>query len=404
MDDSKHTVNYLFEQCLELPTEQRVAFVESASAGDSDLRRAVLELLRKHQTAGGDSENLTEGDLEEVSKRLERIAHAEEVPGDQIGRYRLLELIGEGASGSVWMAQQTKDIQRRVALKILKLGLDTKDFLARFEAERQMLAMMDHPNIARVIDAGATDYGRPYLVMELVRGNSLFEYADKNRLSLDQRIKLFIKICQALQHAHQKGIIHRDLKPSNVLVSVLDNKAVPKVIDFGVAKTNHFRLTDKTLFTSIHTFVGTPVYCSPEQLEYSGVDVDQRSDVYSLGTLLYEFLCGCPLFDYEKLSKEDLKSVRTLVQEKVPPRPSQRFDNLSEDEKTNIAARLGTTSSKLQSDLNGDLDWIIMHCLEKEPGRRFSSAYALVEDLQAYLDGNPVSAAAPSFLYRLLRL
>lgn len=367
MSDPEHTEESLFEQCLELEPEKRRAFLDSACGEDSELRKAVLNLLRSHETSGGFLETMNQADFTEVTKRLERIAPSEESSGDQIGRYQILELLGEGAWGAVWMAQQTQDIKRRVALKILKLGLDTKDFLARFEAERQMLALMDHPNIARVIDAGATDFGRPYLVMELVKGKPLLEYAAKNRLSIEQRVTLFIKICQAIHHAHQKGIIHRDLKPSNILVAKQDDEAVPKVIDFGVAKSNQFRLTDKTLFTSIHTFLGTPVYSSPEQLEFTGADVDPRSDVYSLGTLLYELLCGCPVFEYNKLSKEGLNAFRTLVQEKDPSRPSQRFASRSENEKATFASQTSATPSKLQLELKGDLDWIVMRCLEKEP-------------------------------------
>ena len=401
MNDSEHSEESLFEQCLELPLEERVAFVESACAGNSELRDSVLRLLSSHDTVGGFMETSPEEDSGEVAERLHRIAPAEESPGDQIGRYHLLELIGEGAWGSVWMAQQTEDIERRVALKILKLGLNTKDFLARFEAERQMLAMMDHPNIARVLDAGATDFGRPYLVMELVRGMPLLDYADKNRLGISDRVKLCIKICQAMQHAHQKGIIHRDLKPSNILVTVQDNEAMPKVIDFGVAKTNQLHLTDKTLFTSIHTFIGTPVYSSPEQLEFSGMEVDPRSDVYSLGALLYEFLCGETPFDYDKLSKEGMEALRVQVREKSPPSPSLRFDGLSESIQVKIAAKRQCAAAKVVSHLKGDLDWVIMKCLEKEPNRRYDSAQALANDLQAFLDGKPVSAAAPSMVYRV---
>ena len=401
MNEFEHTEESLFEQCLELPPEEREAFVEEQCRDHPELRDAVLSLLRSHQRSGDFLESRPGVDSAKVTARLQRIAPAEENPGDQIGRYQLLELIGEGAWGSVWMAQQTEDIERQVALKILKLGLDTKDFLARFEAERQMLAMMDHPNIAHVLDAGATDYGRPYLVMELVRGLPLLEYADKKRLSIADRVKLFIKICQAVQHAHQKGIIHRDLKPSNILVAVQDDEAAPKVIDFGVAKTNQSKLTDKTLFTSIHTFIGTPVYSSPEQMEFSGMDIDQRSDVYSLGALLYEFLCGNTPFDYDQKSKQSIQDFRTLVLEKEPSKPSLRFGHLSQHKQSDTASKRRSTIFKVQSRLKGDLDWIIMKCLEKEPSRRYDSAHALAEDLQAYLDGKPVSAAAPSSLYRI---
>lgn len=401
VNPSENLEEELFQKCLELPAEEREAFVETACGEDKKLRARVLVLLESHEKAGGFFDSLIDEDSAAIARRLERIAPSEESEGDQIGRYKLLEQLGEGAWGTVWMAQQTEGIQRKVALKILKLGLDTKDFLARFEAERQMLAMMDHPNIARVIDAGATDYGRPYMVMELVKGMPLLEYADKNRLSIAERVELFTKICSALQHAHEKGVIHRDLKPSNILVSKQGDEVVPKVIDFGVAKTNQFNLTDKTLFTSIHTFIGTPVYSSPEQLEFTGMDVDPRSDVYSLGVLLYELLCGSTPFDYDGLTKEGMEAFRTIVREKEPLRPSFRFGNLSLKEQSAVADARSTSPVKLTSILTKELDWIVIKCLEKDRGRRFDSAEILATDLQAYLEGRPVSAAAPSSTYRI---
>lgn len=401
MNEFEQPEEVLFEKCLELPPERWEDELKSLCPEDPERRATVLRLLKATRKVEGFMESPPEADTAGVAERLQKIAPAEESQGDQIGRYHLLELIGEGAWGSVWMAQQTEDIDRRVALKILKLGLDTKDFLARFEAERQMLAMMDHPNIATVLDAGATDYGRPYLVMELVRGMPLLEFADRNRLSIEARVRLFVKICQAMQHAHQKGIIHRDLKPSNILVSMQDDEAVPKVIDFGVAKSNQFRLTDKTLFTSIHTFIGTPIYSSPEQLEFTGSDVDPRSDIYSLGALFYELLCGKTPFDYDRVSKEGMEAFRTLLREKDPARPSQRFGNLPPSDQSEIAANRGSSASKFKSCLEGDLDWIIMKCLEKNPSRRYESSIQLAKDLKAYLQKNPVSAVAPSVSDRI---
>ena len=391
----------LFQKSLELPREERERYLVSSCRGDPVLRENVLGLLKSHEAGGGFLDSLPDEDSARVAAQLQRIAPADESPGDDIGRYRLLELIGEGSWGSVWMAEQREDIKRRVALKILKLGLDTKDFLARFEAERQMLAMMDHPNIARVLDAGATTYGRPYFVMELVKGMPLLEYADGKRLGIDERVQLFIKICQALQHAHQKGIIHRDIKPSNILVTEQDDEPVPKLIDFGVAKTTEFRLTDKTLFTGLHTFIGTPVYCSPEQLEFSGSEVDNRSDIYSLGALLYELLCGTPPFDQKLLSELSLESMRTIVRERDPPRPSLRFGRLSSDKKVEIAGKRGCPPFKVESRLRGDIDWIVMKCLEKDRNHRYDTANVLAQDLRAFLESRPVSAVAPSVAYRL---
>ncbi len=391
----------IFEESLKLPPKDRKAFVEEQCHGNPKLRDDLFDLLHSHKSAGNFLESLSEKDSHNIAERLKSIAPAEESQGDQIGRYHLLELIGEGAWGSVWMAQQTEDINRRVAVKILKLGLDTKEFLARFEAERQMLAMMEHPNIARVLDAGATEYGRPYLVMELIKGMQLLKYADIKRLTISDRVKLFIKVCHALQHAHQKGVIHRDIKPSNILVSILDDEVSPKVIDFGVAKSNQFRLTDKTLFTSINTHIGTPAYSSPEQFEFSGAEIDQRSDVYSLGAVLYEFLSGTTPFNSENELNTGMEAFRTVILEKEAAKPSSHFSSLSEDRQVEIASKRFITKSKLNSLLKGDLDWIILKCLEKDPKRRYETAHALAADLQAFLDNKPVSAAAPSFTYRI---
>jgi len=357
--------------------------------------------LISHETSDGFMENPQEKDSAQVKEQLKKIAPSDESPGDRIGRYQLLERIGEGSGGTVWMALQIEDIERRVALKILKLGLDTKEFLARFEAERQILALMDHPNVASVLDAGATDFGRPYFVMELVKGIPILEYCDKKKLSIEDRVKLVIKVCHGVQHAHQTGIIHRDLKPSNILVAVQDDEPDPRIIDFGIAKTTHYHLTDKTLYTGIHTFIGTPVYSSPEQLDCSSLDVDYRSDIYSLGAMLYELLCGKPPFDHKRLSKLGLNALQKFVLEKDPVRPSILFSNLSSDDQADISGFRSTSRPKVHSQLKGDLDWIIMKCLEKDPARRYETALDLLQDLEAYLKDDPVTAVAPSLGYQV---
>ena len=343
----------IFQECIELPPAERVPFIEKTCQGDPELRDNLISLIQSHETSAGFMKTRHDPDALGTKDKLERIAPAHESPGDRIGRYQLLELLGEGASGSVWMALQTGDIERRVALKILKLGMDTKEFLARFEAERRMLAMMDHPNVARVLDAGATDYGRPYFVMDLVKGIPLQEYCDLKRLDISERVKLCIKICHGLEHAHQRGIIHRDLKPSNILVGVQNDEPDPRIIDFGIAKTTNMRLTDKTLFTGIHTFLGTPVYSSPEQLEGNSIEVDHRSDIYSMGALLYEILVGIPPFDHQKLSKLGLKDLQTFVHEKEPVLPSVRYRDMPLDDQMDLSFKRQTDRGRMQSQLKG---------------------------------------------------
>ena len=323
-----------------------------------------------------------------------------EGPGTVIGPYKLLEQIGEGGMGIVYMAEQTQPVRRKVALKIIKPGMDTKQVIARFEAERQALAMMDHPNIAKVLDAGATESGRPYFVMELVRGIPITEYCDQHRLPIHERLDLFMQVCQAVQHAHQKGIIHRDIKPTNVLVTSLDGVPLPRVIDFGIAKATGQSLTDKTLFTGFAQLIGTPLYMSPEQAELSAVDVDTRSDIYSLGVLLYELLTGTTPFDQDTFRTAALDEVRRIIREDEPPKPSTRLSALGAT-LTTVSDNRQTDARKLNRSLRGELDWIVMKALEKDRSRRYETASGLARDVERYLAGDPVEAGPPSGWYRL---
>jgi len=315
------------------------------------------------------------------------------------GKYKLLEKLGEGGMGTVFTAEQTEPIRRRIALKIIKLGMDTKQVVARFEAERQALAVMDHPNIAKVYDGGATETGRPYFVMEFVHGIPITEYCDKHKLSTRERLNLFIPLCQAVQHAHQKGVIHRDLKPSNVLVAVQDGKPVPKIIDFGIAKATDHRLTQRTLFTEQGQLIGTPEYMSPEQAEMSGLDVDTRTDIYSLGVMLYELLVGVLPFSPETLREAGFGEIQRIIRETDPPKASTRLSGLG-DTQTSIAEHRKTDPISLHKQLKGDLDWITLKAMAKDRMQRYASASELANDIERHLKHEPILASPPSTIYR----
>ena len=396
----------LFALALEKPAEKRAAFLDVMCEGDPALRQRLEALLAAHEQP----DNLvpTPAEAARPTIKLDLAEVPDEAVGQTLGRYKLLERVGEGGCGVVYVAEQTEPVRRRVALKVIKLGMDTKQVVARFEAERQALAMMDHPNIAKVLDAGTTDVGRPYFVMELVRGIKITDYCDQANLSTKERLDLFIKVCQAIQHAHQKGIIHRDIKPSNILVTLHDGVPVPKVIDFGIAKATEGRLTDNTVYTQLHQFIGTPAYMSPEQAEMSGLDIDTRSDIYSLGVLLYELLAGSTPFDAKELMSLGIDAMRKTIREKEPQRPSTKLTQaLIAAEVTRRTAGNDEPSAssrrRLQEaihQLKGDLDWIVMKCLEKDRQRRYDTANGLAADLKRHLNNEPVVARPPSTAYR----
>ena len=391
----------LVAAALAKPPAERATFLDGACHGDPALRQRLDALLAAHDQSSG-SPLPADGDSPTVHDpaQLNRPVHpVDETAGSLIGRYKLVEKLGEGGFGSVWLAEQKEPVRRKVALKIIKLGMDTKQVVARFEAERQALAMMDHPNIAKVLDAGTTELGRPYFVMELVRGIRITDYCDQATLSTKDRLDLFIKVCQAIQHAHQKGIIHRDIKPSNVMVTLHDGVPVPKVIDFGIAKATQGELTDKTIHTQFQQFIGTPAYMSPEQAEMSGLDIDTRADIYSLGVLLYELLVGSTPFDAKELMSQGIDAMRKTIREKEPQRPSTRLATLGANELTTTAKRRSADTSKLLHQLKGDLDSIVMKCMEKDRTRRYETASGLAADLKRHLNHEPVVARPPSKLY-----
>ena len=394
MSPAMPEVKSLFGKALEIDSPvERAAFLEAACGEKTELRAEVEELLQALDKAGGFLKRPAgqPGTIDYVPS---------ERPGMKIGPYKLLQQIGEGGFGVVYMAEQEHPVRRKVALKVIKPGMDTRQVIARFEAERQALAVMDHPNIAKVLDGGETATGRPFFVMELVHGVPLTKYCDDNHLTPRQRLELFIPICQAVQHAHQKGIIHRDLKPSNILVTLYDGHPVPKVIDFGVAKAIEQRLTEKTMFTNYGTIVGTFEYMSPEQAEMSALGVDTRSDIYSLGVLLYELLTGTTPLERKRVREAAYAEVLRLIKEEEPPKPSTRLSEAKEA-LPGTAAQRGTAPARLAREVRGDLDWIVMKCLEKDRGRRYETASGLAKDIERHLQDEAVEACPPSTSYRL---
>jgi serine/threonine protein kinase len=384
----------IFYEALNLPKEKRESFLKEACGDDLHLLHRVQTLLKGHSIDDG----FLESPVLDSEMVLDSNFHLK-VPGTIIDRYTLLEKIGEGGMAVVYLAQQEEPIKRKVALKIIKLGMDTNLVIARFEAERQALAVLDHPNIAKVFDAGATETGRPYFVMELVKGVSITEYCDKNQSSTKERLDLFISVCNAVQHAHQKGIIHRDIKPSNIMVTLQDGKPLVKVIDFGIAKATNQQLTEKTFFTRYAQMIGTPAYMSPEQAEMSAIDIDTRTDIYSLGVLLYELLTGTTPFEAEKLRQVGYGEIQRIIQEEEPPKPSNRLSALGE-ELTIVAKCRHCSPDLLTKLLCGDLDWIVMKSLDKNRNRRYKTAAELAGDVERHLNNEPVEAAAPSLLYK----
>ncbi len=393
----------IFEQAVDLPSpEARLGYVQGACGGDAGLLARVHTLLRAHDATGGFlPDNPGAAASTTISHAMDESSERSGVIG---GRYKLLEKIGEGGFGTVYMAEQEVPVRRRVALKVIKLGMDTKEVVARFEAERQALAMMDHPNIAKVLDGGTTETGRPYFVMELVKGVPITTYCDQRQLSTPARLELFMLVCQAVQHAHQKGIIHRDIKPSNILVTEQDDRPVPKVIDFGVARATQARLTEKTMFTQFHQMVGTPAYMSPEQTGLANLDIDTRSDIYSLGVLLYELLTGCTPFDAKKLLEAGYEGIMRIIREVEPPKPSTRLSSLTVQELSDLGGRRQEEPRRLGRAVQGDLDWIVMKALEKDRKRRYETASDLAADIERHLGNEPIVARPTSSFYRFRKM
>lgn len=384
----------LFADATVLPPEKRGEFLDEACQDDPSLRERLEGLLMAHDASNHPIDHPALDHVLEVTQ----VADQRSVGSVIAGRYKLLEQIGEGGMGTVWVAEQTEPVTRKVALKLIKPGMDSKAVLARFEAERQALAMMDHPNIAKVLDGGLTEAGRPYFVMEYVKGVPITEYCDQTRMSVAERMQLFVQVCSAVQHAHQKGIIHRDLKPSNILVAPYDDRPVPKVIDFGLAKALHQRLTERTLHTAHETVIGTPLYMSPEQAQLNNLDVDTRSDVYSLGVLLYELLTGSTPLEKAQFKEAAWDEIRRIIGEEEPPRPSIRLS--STNTLPSLAACRQVEPIKLTQQLRGDLDWIAMKALEKDRMRRYETATELAKDVERFLAGDAVEACPPTLGYR----
>jgi serine/threonine protein kinase len=419
MSSDPQRAQSVFLAAVERPSLGRATFLDSECNGDDELRQRVEALLKAHDEPGSFL------DAPPPGIEVATMPPIDERPGTVIGPYKLLEQIGEGGFGVVFLAEQERPVRRRVALKIIKPGMDTRQVIARFEAERQALAMMDHPNIAKVLDAGmvgaasrsapdltpvdthegparlAGPTGRPYFVMELVQGVPITEYCDQCNLTTRERLELFVTVCQAVQHAHQKGVIHRDIKPTNVLVAIQDGQPTPKIIDFGVAKAINQQLTEHTLVTAFAQIVGTPLYMSPEQAELSPLGVDTRSDIYSLGVLLYELLTGTTPFDKDRLHSASYDELRRIIREEEPPRPSARISTLAADLATTVAEHRRTDARRLRQTVRGELDWIVMKCLEKERNRRYETPNSLARDIERYMHDEPVQACPPSTAYRV---
>ncbi len=398
MSENSSSAESIFFTALETSVEERVAYLDQACGQNAKLRTRVEKLLAAQPHVGA----FLEEPLSHQADAFDR-PESREGPGTRIGHFKLLQEIGEGGFGIVYMAEQLEPVRRQVALKIIKPGMDTRDVIARFEAERQALALMDHANIARIFDAGATESGRPYFVMELVKGVPITEFCDKNDFETRRRLELFITVCRAVQHAHQKGVIHRDLKPSNIMVTLHDGDPVPKVIDFGVSKAISQRLTEKTLFTRYGQMVGTPQYMSPEQAEMSGLDVDTRSDIYSLGVILYELLTGTAPLESERLRTAGYSELLRMIQQEEPAKPSTRLSTLG-DSLTVVCEHRKTDAKRLRQLICGDLDWIVMKAMEKHRDRRYETANGLAMDIQRHLNEEPVVAGPPSAAYRLSKM
>jgi serine/threonine protein kinase len=396
MAEALPDIRSIFSKALEFDSREEISrYLDDVCRNDRDLRQELEALINSHKDAGNFLGGATPSD-----GTIEHVPIAER-PGMTIGSYKLLQQIGKGGFAVVFEAEQERPVRRRVALKVIKPGMDTREVIARFEAERQALAMMDHPNIAKVHDAGMTEHGRPYFVMELVPGIPITKYCDQCNLTTQERLELFVTVCQAVQHAHQKGVIHRDIKPSNVLVAIQDGKPSPKIIDFGVAKAINQQLTEHTLMTAFAQVVGTPLYMSPEQAELSPLGVDTRSDIYSLGVLLYELLIGTTPFDKERLHAASYDEFRRIIREEEPPRPSARISTLAADRLATVAEHRRTDARRLRQTVRDELDWIVMKCLEKDRNRRYESAGGLARDVERYLRDEPVQACPPSTSYRL---
>ncbi|HEX7655267.1 MAG TPA: serine/threonine-protein kinase [Verrucomicrobiae bacterium] len=411
MDTETAREQELFEAALPIVNAaERELFLNRACDGDPGLRARVAKLLAAHSN----SDEFFQECLTDFSQAVQDLTpaggvaaspnFAEGMVGTLVGRYKLLKTLGEGGCGVVYLAEQEEPVRRRVALKIIKLGMDTQSVIARFDAERQALALMDHPNIAKVLDAGATETGRPYFVMELVDGVRITKFCDDNHLTATVRLQLFVQVCQAIQHAHQKGVLHRDIKPSNILVALHDGVPVPKVIDFGIAKAIQGRLTEETAGTSHGQLIGTPAYMSPEQAELNSADIDTRSDIYSLGVLLYEMITSRTPFDQKKLVAAGVEEMRRTLREDEPLRPSALLTSLSHSELILAAAHRRVEPPRLVRSLKGELDWIVMKALEKDRRRRYETANALAMDVRRYLHSEPVLACPPSQIYRLQKL